>query len=267
MYFSFYLNLDMPDADGDENDYLEDYYQVQLKDYSNKTWHISNYNAKDINSYWCGDESINGYKDAWIQFIDTPEINIASTGYTLSAQIMWNIEDDVGPFVEGSCTDGWDAANVRISKDNGNTWALLHAEESDNGYDFDCGYGWIYNDSKYDLGGSLNHRAAGWGNYKDGINMSFDLGAYAGEDVIIRFAFGSDPAYSTTDDGNGTPVPALKVVFIDDITIKDASGTNMVSYTAEDVSNDLMTSSGYSIEDIFSSEDYTYFDQDNFFQN
>jgi hypothetical protein len=37
-------------------------------------------------------------------------------------------------------------------------------EDPNRPYDFECGYGWIWNDAEYDTGGSLNHLAAGWGN-------------------------------------------------------------------------------------------------------
>ena len=36
-------------------------------------------------------------------------------GGTLSAMMQWGIEDPNGAAVGGTCTDGWDAANVRIS--------------------------------------------------------------------------------------------------------------------------------------------------------
>ena len=35
-------------------------------------------------------------------------------------------------------------------------------------------------------------------------NVTFDLSAYAGQSAMIRFAFGSDPAYCTTDDASLT---------------------------------------------------------------
>ena len=76
----------------------------------------------------------------------------------------------------GSCTDGWDAANVRVSSDGGTTWELL--TDPNLPYDFDCGYGWIYNDSEYDTGGSLNQVAAGWGGQSAGrefVDFSADL--------------------------------------------------------------------------------------------
>ena len=71
-------------------------------------------------------------------------------------------------------------------------------------YDFQCGYGWLWNSSEYDTNGSLNHLAAGWGGDSGGWNnISFDLSQYAGQ-TMIRFAFGSDPAYCTLDDASIT---------------------------------------------------------------
>jgi len=203
MNFGFHLYCDTPDVDGDGDDYLDDYYAISIMDIDALAWHASSTDAIDGNSYWCGDEEVGGYLDSWVQFLDTPSFTVPSGG-TLTADMMWTIESDAGASVAGSCTDGWDAANVRISTDGGETWALLHASGMGNGYDFDCGYGWIWNDAEYDTGGSLNHLAAGWGNDKDWHNASFDLSAYVGQDAIVRFAFGSDPAYCTLDDSGIT---------------------------------------------------------------
>ncbi|SVA43703.1 uncharacterized protein METZ01_LOCUS96557, partial [marine metagenome] len=215
MNFGFWLNVDHPDVDGDGDDYLDDYYSISLLDLGALAWHASSTDALDGNSYWCGDEAVGGYLDSWVQFMDTPSFTVPSGG-TLTADMMWTIESDAGATVAGTCTDGWDAANVRISTDGGTTWALLHAGGIGNDYDFDCGYGWLWNDTEYDTGGSLNHLAAGWGNNKDWHNASFDLSAYAGQDAIVRFAFGSDPAYSTLDDSGITGL------HVDNITV---SGT------------------------------------------
>ena len=206
MNFGFFLKGDMPDTDGDGDDYLDDYYAISIMDIDALAWHTSGSDvadSQDGNTYWCGDEEVGGYLDSWVQFLDTPSFTVPSGG-TLTADMMWTIESDAGASVAGSCTDGWDAANVRISSDGGETWALLHASGIGNDYDFDCGYGWIWNDAEYDTGGSLNHLAAGWGNNKDWHNASFDLNAYTGQDVIVRFAFGSDPAYCTLDDSGIT---------------------------------------------------------------
>ena len=200
--------LDDPSTPEDESTYLADYYSLSVLDIDALAWHPSGSPESmslDGNSYWCGDEEVGGYLDSWVQFMDTPEFMVPSGG-TLSADMMWSIESDAGATIAGSCTDGWDAANVRISSDGGVTWELLTASGIGNGYDFECGYGWIWNDAEYDIGGSLNHLAAGWGNSRDWTNMSFDLSQYAGQDVVVRFAFGSDPAFSTIDDSSITGI-------------------------------------------------------------
>ena len=166
-------------------------------------WHASSTDSYDGNSWWCADETVGangGYLDSWIQFMDTPSFTVPG-GATLSADMMWTIESDAGASVAGTCTDGWDAANVRISSDGGATWDLLVGSDP---YDFDCGYGWLWNDSEYDSGGSLNHLAAGWGGNADWHNVTFDLSGYSGQEVMVRFAFGSDPAYCTLDDASIT---------------------------------------------------------------
>ena len=200
MNFSFWIYGDMPDTDGDGDNYLEDYYSVSLMDIDALAWHPSSNNSYDGNSYWCGDEEVGGYLDSWIQFLDTPSFTVPG-GAQLTADMMWTIEDPAGASVAGTCTDGWDAANVQISVDGGENWELLNGSDP---YDFDCGYGWIWNSDEYDTGGSLNHLAAGWGGNADWHNVSFNLSSYAGQEAIVRFAFGSDPAYCTLDDGGIT---------------------------------------------------------------
>ena len=203
MNFSFYLKGEMPDTDGDADTSLDDYYSVSVMDVDALAWHASSYDSYDGNSYWCADESVGGtggYLDSWIQFMDTPSF-IVPNGASLTADLKWSIEDPAGAVVAGTCTDGWDAANVQISVDGGSTWALLTGSDP---YDFDCGYGWIWNSPDYDTGGSLNDVAAGWGGVQDWHNVSFGLSQYAGQEAMIRFAFGSDPAYSTLDDGGIT---------------------------------------------------------------
>jgi len=200
MNFNFWINGDMPDTDGDGDNYLEDYYTISLMDVDALAWHPSSTDSYDGSSYWCGDEEVGGYLDSWIQFLDTPSFTVPG-GASLTADMMWTIEDPAGATVGGSCTDGWDAANVQISVDGGATWELLNGSDP---YDFDCGYGWIWNSPEYDTGGSLNHLAAGWGGNADWHNVSFNLAQYAGQEATIRFAFGSDPAYCTLDDSSIT---------------------------------------------------------------
>jgi hypothetical protein len=224
MHFKFWLKTDTPDVDGNGDDYLDDYYSVSIMDVDALAWHETDFGSSDGSNYWCGDEELEGYMDSWIQFLDMPAVTIPESGYTLTANMKWGIEDPAGAVVSGSCTDGWDAANVQISTDGGENWELLNGSDP---YDFDCGYGWIWNSPEYDTGGSLNHLASGWGGQQGWHDVSFNLDAYAGQEVIVRFAFGSDPAYSTIDDAT------LTGLFVDDVRIEGATSLLDCSANAE----------------------------------
>ena len=241
MRFKFALTGDMPDNSGDDG-YLQDYYQLAIMDLEALAWHASE-NAPEAEgaAYWCADEEIGpdgGYLDEWMQYLDTPAITIGNNG-SVSAKLKWVVEDWAGATVGGSCTDGWDAANVRVSADGGVTWNLL--EDSNLPYHFACGYGWIYNDGEYEAGGSLNHLAPGWGAASVGrefVDFSADLSAYAGQDVIVRFAFGSDPAYNTFDQ------PDMTGFEVDNIVIEDENGVLYNDDTDDSTENNTMIPSG-----------------------
>jgi len=205
MNFDFYIKGDTPDTDGDGDNYLDDYYFVSILDLDALEWHASSTGSLDGNSYWCGQEQLSsgtgGYLSEWLQFLDTPSFLVPNGG-TLTADMKWALEPAAGASVSGTCVDGWDAANVRISNDNGLTWNLLTSTVVP--YDFDCGNGWIYHDLEYDTGGLLHHLAPGWGDGRDWDNISFDISEYAGQEVIVRFAFGSDGGWCTLDDATAT---------------------------------------------------------------
>ena len=222
--FNFDLWCDFPDSDGDGDNYLEDYYRVEVANLDNSPtyFHTSSNDAYSGNSWWCADQNVGGYSDAWLQFLDTPSISIPAGGGSLSAQLKWGIEAYAGATVAGTCTNGWDAANVRISTNGGSTWELLTGDDA---YDFTDGYGWIYNDETYY---DCQDLAAGWGNVVDWHLVTFDLNTYAGLDVIIRFGFGSDPAWSTADE------PAIDGFRIDDVSVTDASGNVLFTDNADD---------------------------------
>ena len=193
--YSFSLNCDMPDyiqednpnTPDDESQYIADYYMVSIKDINASEWHMSNFNSYDGNNWWCGDEEAGGYFDSWVQYLDTPNFLVPESS-TLSTDMSWGIEDYSGASVSGTCVDGWDQANVQLSIDDGNTWTVI---EGSTPYDFECGYGTVYNG--FD-------GAPGWGGIQDWHNVTFDLSEYEGETAKIRFAFYSDPAYSKAPD-------------------------------------------------------------------
>ena len=214
---NFALWCDFPDWDGDGDNYLEDYYWVDIANVSDVPvyFHETSSDAYEGQSWWCADPGVGGYLDAWVQMLQSPTITLPAMDPSMSVMMKWGIEDPAGATVGGTCTDGWDAANVRISADGGTTWSLL---EGDDPYDFEYGYGWIYNDDEYDCGGSLEFVASGWGGQADWHEITFSLNEYAGQDVIIQFAFGSDPAYSTPDDNT------LTGFILDNIVITAGNG-------------------------------------------
>ena len=135
-----------------------------------------------------------------------------------------------------------------ISVDGGITWSILIADNIP--YDFYSGYGWLYNGEKEGENGT-HSLASGWNEIVDWQEIIFNLNDYAGQNVIIRFAFGSDPGYSTADDVQ------LKGVFIDDIAFTDISGNNLTLYNADDENANLLNSSGYTWHDLF----YDYYSE------
>ena len=241
LYFTFWLYADIPDYDSDEDGFIDDYYQLDLQvSTENPAWHISDFESFSGNSYWCGIDIDEGYHNGWLQFLDTPAIQVPANGGSLEAQMKWAIEDTEGALgtnVSEGWIDGWDAVNVRISADGGATWNILVAENDP--YDFYSGYGWVYNGESAGVNGT-HSLTSGWSGDVEWHDVEFDLIDYADQNVIIRFAFGSDPAYSTLDDGYGSPVPALKGVFIDDIAFTDISGNNLTLYNADNENANLL---------------------------
>ncbi len=224
MHFGFHLNVNMPDSDGDGDGYLEDYYAVSIMDVADIAWQISDFNGNDGNSYWCGKEDVGngspGYLDAWVQYLDTPSFTVPAGG-TLSADMTWGIEEYAGATVGGTCTDGWDQANVQISIDGGNTFVMLEGSDS---YDFDCGYGMVYNGFTC----TGNGDCAGWGGQEDWHNVTFNLNSYAGQDAIVRFGFYSDPAYSAIDDATLTGFQVDNIVVSGGAFYDDADGDELM---------------------------------------
>ena len=221
MHYKFDVFADMPDfsqeddpaTEEDESGFLADYWALSIMDVAALSWHTSNHNSTDGNSWWCGDEDVGGYLDSWVQYLDTPVFTVPAGG-SFSADMRWGIESFAGVSgVDGECLnggpiDGWDQANVQISVDGGLTFITLNGSDP---YDFDCGYGTVYNNF---LG------LPGWGGTEDWHNVSFDLSAYDGQDAIIRFAFYSDPAYSTIDEA------AIDGFQVDNILVSSGAFSN-----------------------------------------
>ena len=241
--FDFALFCDFPDGDGDGDNSLEDYYFVKVADLSSIPWHTSGYNAfENGTSWWCGSEDIGGYNDAWLQFLDTDPITLPADAATLEFKVKYALEEYIGASqtIDGCVIDGWDVANVRISADGGASWSALVGTPA---YQSTSGFGWSFNGDGCHL--------PGWGGLSAGwLDASFDLSAYANEEVIIRFAFGADASYSTADDAT------LTGYYIDNIEVSTAAETLFFNDASDE---DGLTASGILWADLF----YDYSDPAN----
>ena len=233
--FNFALNCNLIDFDGDGDNYLDDYYFIDIADVGASPWHTSESNGYEGNSWWCGSEDVGGYLDGWLQFLDTPELEIPSDGTTdLTFNLFYAIEEP-GDYED---YNGWDAAMIRISTDNFETWDALNGSPA---YDFTSGYGWGYNGEGIDV--------PGWGGYSgnsstgEWVDASFDLSSYAGQTVKIRFAFGSDPSYSTVDD------PSITGFFVDNVEVTNSSSGSLFEDDADDLVS--MSAQGLAWDQIF----------------
>ena len=184
-------------------------------------WHTDTYGAYGGSgrSWWMGDPNVGtngGYLDHWYQVLDTPPIDLpnSTTTQTISFQQKRAIENlcagNTCPECAGGVLyDGWDAFNVRISSDGGETWEILQdvvpAYNSTDTYAFG-----------YEFGEGC--AVPGWGGPEtanptwEATNISIPQ-SYNGQEVIVRFAFAADPGYCTTDN------PNLTGVWVDNIDI------------------------------------------------
>lgn len=107
----------------------------------------------------------------------------------LTFKMNRNVE---APGGEPAGYDGWDGCNVRISEDSGNTWIVLTNPTPA----YNCNSLYSFG---YQHGEGTN--IPGWGGSSSGwVDVSFDITAYQGKNVKIRWAFASDPGYCTADD-------------------------------------------------------------------
>ncbi len=169
-------------------------------------WHLDDFMTPDGTglSWWMGDPAIGGYINHLYVVLDTPAITVPTGGH-LTFDLTYRCEIPGG---EPPPYDGWDGCNVRISTNAGETWEVIE------------GFPEYTNPSLYSFG--FEHGEGpyipGWCGFGPGWQEAdFDLSDYAGQDVLIRFAFASDPAYCTQDD------PSMYGMIVDNISLGDFS--------------------------------------------
>ncbi len=142
--------------------------------------------------WWMGDESlangtnIGGYLDHTYVVLDTPEFTVDAN--TLTFDMNYAVED-----LGGSAPyDAWDGWNIRISTDQGATWTIMTpTAPAYNGTSF-YSFGFEHGEGE---------GVPGWGGNSNGWQAaSFDMTAYMNQNVMVRFAFASDPGFCTSDD-------------------------------------------------------------------
>ncbi|MBN1466937.1 T9SS type A sorting domain-containing protein, partial [candidate division KSB1 bacterium] len=190
-------------------------------------FHVDSFMAFDDLSWWCGDPQINGYQNGWLQFLDTPLLDLSGTSAPrLTWMGYWALEDTTG--VAGyQPYDGWDGCNVWISDDGGTTFTVAEPLQprftSRNLWSFG---GWWY----------MGDNIPGWGGSSGGWQeIQNDLSLYQHDSVVVRFAFASDAALATADDSQ------LNGFFVDEILVTDGEALLFANHGDE---NNGMRASG-----------------------
>ncbi|MCK4653778.1 MAG: hypothetical protein KAU01_04980, partial [Candidatus Cloacimonetes bacterium] len=176
-------------------------------------WHTSAYNSYGGSgkSWRMADPDIipdGGYLDGWYQVLDTPVISLPnSSNLTLTFEQYRAIEE----LGEHENFNGWDGFNIRIRTSNQDyeeaeiLTGSIPAYNSTSMYSF----GYEHGEDPDGIPG-----IPGWGGSTDWTTTTITIpDSYLGEDVIISFAFASDPSTSTATN------PEFTGVFIDNINI------------------------------------------------
>jgi hypothetical protein len=194
LHFSFAVWAEMIDAANDSYGHLEDYYRLWVKDMDN---------------------SIKGYSNEWVEYLDSPDVPITSSDYKLTFKLLYRLESKSSdlPYTDdsGCVIDGWDAANVQISKDKGMSWTAIEGSPS---YNCSSCFGFKHN---------LNQcNTPGWTDkIDDWTDAEFDLSEFSGDTVRVRFVFASDPGWSTVDDNT----LYRSGFYVDEVLISNSSDT------------------------------------------
>ncbi|MDP8201333.1 MAG: T9SS type A sorting domain-containing protein [Candidatus Tenebribacter burtonii] len=176
-------------------------------------WSTSTFNAfgGTGKSWRMADENISpdgGYEDSWYQVLDTPTITLPSSGNLTIIFDQYRAIEELGSNGE---FDGWDGFNVRIrnaNQDYAEAEILTDCTPAYNSTSL-YSFGFEHNEDPDGIPG-----IPGWGGSTDWIQTSISIpSSYLGSDVIVSFAFASDPNTSTVSN------PELTGLFIDNIDV------------------------------------------------
>jgi C1A family cysteine protease len=195
-------------------------------------FHPDAFMAWDDYSWWCGDPGIGGYSNHWLQYLDTPVLDLSGTSNPLLSWMgYWSVEspdDPQAPY------DGWDGCNVWVSVNGGTSFEVVQP----NSPMYNCQSLWSFGHPEQ--GWNFGEGIGGWGGSSGGwVPCEYDLSLFRSNSVIIRFAFASDLAFCTQDDAS------LHGFFVDEIKVSDGSETIFLDH-GDDI--ETMTRYGYAGE-------------------
>jgi len=175
-------------------------------------FHTETSGAWDDFSFWNGDPEIGGYDDYWRQVMDLPPIDLSTATHPeLRFMISWAIEPPVGA---SAPYDGWDGTNVWCSVDGGDNFNPLIPLTPP----YTCQSLWSFGGANE--GWNMGPGVPGWAGSSGGWTQAiFDLSNFKMDNVIIRFEFASDLAYSSPNNSS------INGVFLDEILILDGDQT------------------------------------------
>jgi len=197
-------------------------------------WHIDTYcpmGAFSGHHWWCGTYNSNwttspGYGIGWVQMLVGPSIDL-TTITTDSVQLgfyhYYNVEAPTWSSTLGRNED-WDCVNLWASSDGGNNWEILYPDtfrtDAGGGYNLKQSYAWGYTGMVPDW-----ILVPGWGGSNGGwTHVNFDLSAYKGSTVLLRFAVASDPIGCDEDLGGYNGAWYVDNISVDTIGSGGAKG-------------------------------------------
>ena len=105
-----------------------------------------------------------------VSLVGTADLTGMETA-TLTFDTWYNIEEF------------WDFGFVQVSNDSGATWVSLANE-------------YTLDESPYTITPAIAANLPGLTGYSDWVTMSFDLSAYAGQEIMLKFRYMTDPMYN-----------------------------------------------------------------------
>ncbi|MBU1936581.1 hypothetical protein KKG05_04215, partial [bacterium] len=157
------------------------------------TWHIDDWYAFGGSgmSWLMADTALYcdtvGYLDNWYMVLDSPPIELPAETCSLT---FWHRIGCELPVVSPPY-DAWDGGNLRISTDGGTNWTIITNAYLNPPYDANSLYGFGFSHGE-------GPGVPGWcGQHFDWFLQTVNLTPWAGQTVMLRWAFASDVIWCT----------------------------------------------------------------------